>query len=213
VVTGIAASLGRSIDKKRNSELVSDSITAEDLGKFPDNNIADSLQRIPGVAIDRAGGEGRFVSIRGLGPDFSAVLINGRSPATENEDRAFSFDTLASELVRTVDVFKTSNAGLKEGGLGGTINIITARPFDFDGFHAAGSIKGMYEENSEDTSPQASFIVSNTFNDEKLGVLASLTYQERSSAKYTVENEHISKTTEEPFLNFTGLGGRLRLFR
>ncbi|WP_049629184.1 TonB-dependent receptor [Cellvibrio sp. pealriver] len=211
VVTGIAASLSRSIDKKRNSDLVADSITAEDLGKFPDNNIADSLQRIPGVAIDRAGGEGRFVSIRGLGPDFSAVLINGRSPASENEERAFSFDTLASELVRTVDVFKTSNPGLKEGGLGGTINIVTARPFDFDGFHAAGSIKGMYEENSEDTSPQASFVVSNTFNDEKFGVLASVTYQERSSAKYTVENEHISKTTEEPFLTFTnpsqGWGG------
>lgn len=203
VVTGIAASLSRSIDKKRNGDLVADSITAEDLGKFPDNNIADSLQRIPGVAIDRAGGEGRFVSIRGLGPDFSAVLINGRSPASENEERAFSFDTLASELVRTVDVFKTANPGLKEGGLGGTINIITARPFDFDGFHAAGSVKGMYEENSEDTSPQASFVVSNTFNDEKFGVLASVTYQERSSAKYTVENEHISKTTEEPFLNFT----------
>jgi iron complex outermembrane receptor protein len=202
-VTGIAASLGRSIDKKRNADVVTDSITAEDLGKFPDNNIADSLQRIPGVAIDRAGGEGRFVSIRGLGPDFSAVLINGRSPASENEERAFSFDTLASELVRTVDVFKTSNAGLKEGGLGGTINIVTARPFDFDGLHAAGSLKGMYEENSGDTSPQASFIVSNTFNDDKFGVLASFTYQERSSAKYTVENEHISKTTEEPFLNFT----------
>lgn len=203
VVTGIAASLSRAIDKKRTSELVSDSITAEDLGKFPDNNVADSLQRIPGVAIDRSGGEGRFVSIRGLGPDFTAVSINGRSPATENEDRAFSFDTLASELVRTVDVFKTSNAGLKEGGLGGTINIVTARPFDFDGFHAAGSLKGIYEENSEDTSPQGSFVISNTFNDAKFGVLASLTYQERSSAKYTVENEHISKTTEEPFLNFT----------
>jgi len=203
VVTGIAASLSRSIDKKRNADLVTDSITAEDLGKFPDNNIADSLQRIPGVAIDRSGGEGRFVSIRGLGPDFSAVLINGRSPASENEERAFSFDTLASELVRSVDVFKTSNPGLKEGGLGGTINIVTARPFDFNGFHAAGSIKGMYEENSEETSPQGSVVISNTFNDEKFGVLASLTYQERSSAKYTVENEHISKTTEEPFLNFT----------
>jgi TonB-dependent receptor len=203
VVTGIAGSLSRSIDKKRNAELVSDSISAEDLGKFPDNNIADSLQRIPGVAIDRAGGEGRFVSIRGLGPDFSAVLINGRSPASENEERAFSFDTLASELVRTVDVFKTSNPGLKEGGLGGTINIVTARPFDFNGFHAAGSLKGMYEENSEDTSPQGSFIISNTFNDEKFGVLASVTYQERSTDKFTVTNEHISKTTEEPFLNFT----------
>lgn len=211
IVTGIAASLEKSLDRKRTSELVTDSITAEDLGKFPDNNIADSLQRVPGVAIDRAGGEGRFVSIRGLGPDFSAVLINGRSPASENEERAFSFDTLASELVRTVDVFKTANPGLKEGGLGGTINIITARPFDFTGFHAAGSIKGMYEENSEDTSPQGSFIVSNTFDDGKWGVLASATYQERSSSKYTVTNEHISKTTEEPFLSFTnpsqGWGG------
>ena len=203
IVTGIAGSLSRSVDKKRNSELVSDSISAEDFGKFPDNNVADSLQRVPGVAIDRAGGEGRFVSIRGLGPDFSAVLINGRTPASENEERAFSFDTIASELVRTVDVFKTSNAGLKEGGLGGTINIVTARPFDFDGFHFAGSLKGMYEENSGDTSPQGSFIVSNTFNDDMFGVLASVTYQERSTDKYTVTNEHISKTTEEPFLTFT----------
>ena len=211
VVTGIAASLTKSIDRKRNSQLVSDGITSEDFGKFPDNNVADSLQRVPGVAIDRAGGEGRFVSIRGLGPDFTAVLINGRTAATENEERAFSFDTIASELVSTVDVFKTSNPGLKEGGLGGTVNIVTARPFDFDGFHAAGSIKGMYEENSEDTSPQASFVVSNTFADGKLGVLASMTYQERSTDKYTVENEHISKTTEEPFLTFTdpsqGWGG------
>jgi hypothetical protein len=146
VVTGIKASLNRSIDMKKKSPLVSDSISAEDLGKFPDNNIADSLQRIPGVAIDRSGGEGRFVSIRGLGPDFSSVLINGRSAASENEERAFSFDTLASELIRTVDVFKTSNPGLKEGGLGGTINIVTARPFNFDGLHMAGSLKGMYEK-------------------------------------------------------------------
>ena len=203
VVTGIAASLNRSIDMKKNSPLVSDSISAEDLGKFPDNNIADSLQRVPGVAIDRSGGEGRFVSIRGLGPDFSSVLINGRSAASENEERAFSFDTLASELIRTVDVFKTSNPGLKEGGLGGTINIVTARPFNFDGLHVAGSLKGMYEKNSKDTSPQGSIIVSDTFNDKKIGILGSITYQKRSSAKYTVTNEHISKTTEEPFLNFT----------
>ncbi len=203
VVTGIAASLNRSIDTKRKSLLVSDSIAAEDLGKFPDNNIADSLQRVPGVAIDRAGGEGRFVSIRGLGSDFTSVLINGRSAASENEDRAFSFDTLASELIRTVDVFKTSNPGLKEGGLGGTVNIVTARPFNFDGLHVAGSVKGVYEKNSEDTSPQGSLIVSNTFNDKKLGVLASLTYQKRSSAKYTVDNEHIVDTDYESFLNFT----------
>ena len=211
VVTGIAGSIERSIDRKRNEMLISDSISAEDLGKFPDNNVADSLQRVPGVAIDREGGEGRFVSIRGLGPDFTGVMVNGRSPATENEERAFSFDTLASELVSAVDVFKTSAPTLKEGGLGGTINIVTARPLDYDGFKFAGTLKGMYEENSEDVSPQGSFIISDTFNDGMFGVLASMTYQERSAAKYTVENEFITKTTLEPFLTFTdpsqGWGG------
>ncbi|MEN0037586.1 MAG: TonB-dependent receptor [Cellvibrio sp.] len=202
VITGIAGSLTRSIDIKKNSNLVSDSIAAEDLGKFPDNNIADSLQRVPGVAIDRAGGEGRYVSIRGLGPDFTQVLVNGRSVATENEERAFSFDTLASELISKVDVFKSSNATLKEGGLGGLVNVVTARPFDFNGLHVAGSVKGIYEENSEDTSPQGSLIVSNTFNDKKWGILGSLTYQKRSAAKYSVSNSHISNTEEEPFLEF-----------
>ncbi|UTF59069.1 TonB-dependent receptor [Gilvimarinus sp. DA14] len=203
IVTGIAGSIERSIDRKRNQALISDSISAEDLGKFPDNNIADSLQRVPGVAIDRDGGEGRFVSIRGLGPDFTAVTVNGRTPATENEERAFSFDTLASELVSTVDVFKTSSADLKEGGLGGTIDIVTARPFDFDGFKFAGSLKGQYEENSEETSPQGSFIISNTFNDGMFGVLASMTYQERNTVEYVVRNEHIANTDLEPFLTFT----------
>lgn len=203
VVTGIAGSIERSIDRKREQTLISDSIAAEDFGKFPDNNIADSLQRVPGVAIDRAGGEGRFVSIRGLGPEFTGVLVNGRTPATENEERSFSFDTLASELVNTVDVFKTSAPSLKEGGLGGTINIVTARPLDYDGFKFAGSVKGMYEENSDDVSPQGSFIISNTFNENTFGVLASVTYQERSSAKYTVKNEHIADTSLEPFLTFT----------
>ncbi|WP_157960341.1 TonB-dependent receptor [Marinimicrobium alkaliphilum] len=203
VVTGYRASLDRSLDRKRQSDLISDSITAEDFGKFPDNNIADSLQRVPGVAIDRAGGEGRFVSIRGLGPDFSSVLINGRSAATENEERAFSFDTLASELVSAVDVFKTSNAGLKEGGLGGTVNIITARPFDYEGLHLVGNVRGMYEENSGDVSPQGSILMSNTFDDGRFGLLASLTYQERSTEKRTVDNEHILNTNVEPFLTFT----------
>lgn len=211
VVTGIKASVARSVDMKRNSSLVSDSISAEDIGKFPDNNVADSLQRIPGVAIDRSGGEGRYVSIRGLGPDFASVLINGRTAASENEERSFSFDTIASELVRTVDVFKTSSASLKEGGLGGTVNIITARPFDFDGPHLSGSIKGMYEENSEDVSPQGSVLFSNTFADDRIGILGSITYQKRSAKKYTVNNEHISNTNEEPFLTFTnpsqGWGG------
>ncbi|VUD66746.1 Colicin I receptor [Thalassocella blandensis] len=211
VVKGIAGSIERSIDRKRAQKLISDGISSEDLGKFPDNNIADALQRISGVAIDRSSGEGRYVSIRGLGPDFSAVLVNGRTPASENEERAFSFDTLAAELINRVDVFKTSAASLKEGGLGGTVDIVTARPFDFDGFKFAGSAKGMFEENSGDTRPQGSFIISNTFDDGRFGILASMTYQERSTEKYTVKNEYIVDTDIEPFLTFTdpsqGWGG------
>lgn len=211
VVTGIAGSIERSIDRKRTQKLISDGISSEDLGKFPDNNIADALQRVSGVAIDRSSGEGRYVSIRGLGPDFSAVLVNGRTPASENEERAFSFDTLAAELINRVDVFKSSSAGLKEGGLGGTVDIVTARPFDYDGFKFAGSVKGMYEENSEETRPQGSFIISNTFDEGRFGFLASMTYQERATEKYTVKNEFIVDTDLEPFLTFTdpsqGWGG------
>lgn len=181
LVTGIRGSLQRSMDVKRDSIGVVDAISAEDIGKFPDTNLAESLQRISGVSIDRSGGEGQLITVRGFGPEFNAVLLNGRQVATENTSRAFSFDTVASELVSGLQVHKTSTATMQSGGIGSTINVKTARPFDSVGLNVAGSIKGIYDENSEKTGPQASVLVSNTFADDKFGALLSLSYQQRDT--------------------------------
>ncbi|MBT1063380.1 TonB-dependent receptor [Bowmanella sp. Y26] len=194
-VKGLRASLAKSMNEKRFSAQVVDGISAEDIGKFPDSNVAEALQRVTGVSIDRSGGEGRFVSIRGLGPTFSTVTVNGREIASENENRSFSFDTLAAELVRGVNVYKSSKASQLEGGIGGNVDIRTAQPFDFDGFTAAGSVKANYEENSGETTPNASVLLSNLFMDGKLGVLGSLTYQDRESENYRVANDGIVNNT------------------
>jgi len=142
VVLGIRGSLKRAAEIKRVSVGVVDSISSEDIGKFPDTNLAESLQRITGVSIDRSGGEGQFVTVRGFGPEFNNVLLNGRQLSTDNTGREFSFDLLASELVSGVNVNKTSTAALQSGGIGSTVNIKTARPLDIGGFKIAGSAKG-----------------------------------------------------------------------
>ncbi|MDT0596072.1 TonB-dependent receptor [Glaciecola petra] len=178
-VSGIRSSLKASMDDKKNSGIVSDGIKAEDLGKFPDLNVAESLQRITGVSIDRSGGEGQSVTIRGFGPQFNTVLVNGRQMASETGGREFAFDSVAAETIVGADIFKTTTASMQEGGIGGTVSLITARPFDYQGFTAVASVKGMYESLSEETSPQFSGLVSNTFNDDTVGVLFSLTHAER----------------------------------
>ncbi len=179
-VTGIRSSVKRAIDVKRDSSGVTDSIASEDLGKFPDLNVAESLQRIPGIAIDRSGGEGQAVTIRGLGPQFNTVLLNGRQIATDSGGREFNFDVLAAEQITGATIFKSGQASLQEGGIGGTINVTTARPFDNPGLQMAGSIKGVFESLSEETSPAGSFLISNTFGDNnQFGILAAVSYQER----------------------------------
>lgn len=178
-VKGIRSSMRSSMIDKQTATVVSDGIRAEDLGKFPDLNVAESLQRITGVSIDRSGGEGQAVTIRGFGPQFNTVLVNGRQFATDTDGREFNFDVLAAEQITGADVFKSTTATLQEGGIGGTINVTTARPFDFTGFQAVGSVKAMYESLSEKTSPSASLLLSNTFLDDKFGVLAAVSQQER----------------------------------
>jgi len=180
-VSGIRSSVAKSMDVKRSSAGVVDAISAEDIGDFPDTNLAESLQRITGVSIDRSGGEGQLITVRGFGPQFNTVLVNGRQMASENDSRAFSFDTIASELVSSLDVHKTSTATMQSGGVGSTININTARPFALNGFKMAGSVKGVYDENSEETTPQFSGLISNTFNDDTFGVLLAVSHQERET--------------------------------
>ncbi|MFT4928022.1 MAG: iron complex outermembrane receptor protein [Phenylobacterium sp.] len=180
-VRGIRGALGRAMDTKRESGGVVDSISAEDIGKFPDTNLAESLQRITGVSIDRAGGEGQKITVRGFGPQFNTILVNGRQQASEDAGRDFSFDTIAAEMVRSLDVHKTSTATLQSGGIGSTVNIETAKPFDINGLKVAGSIKSIYDGNSEKNTPQVSGLISNTFNDNTFGVLLALSYLERET--------------------------------
>jgi len=180
-VTGIRGSLVRSLFDKRNEDSVVDGISAEDIGKFPDQNVAESLQRITGVTIDRGdSGEGQKISIRGFGPNFNNVLFNGRTMPADNNQRGFSFDLIASELISGADVHKTLRADTLEGGLGGTVNVKTAKPLDFEGFKGAASAKGVYDTLAESTNPYMSALISKNFDDE-FGVLASFAYQQRDS--------------------------------
>ena len=180
-VRGLISSLKRSFSDKKEALIVSDGIAAEDLGKFPDQNVAESLQRITGVSIDRNGGEGQLISVRGFGPQFNLVTVNGRQMATERAGREFSFDTLAAELIAGADIYKTSLAENQSGGIGSFINLRTAKPFELDGFKAVGSVKATNDSLSESTTPSFAGLVSNTFMDDRLGVLLSVSSQQRDA--------------------------------
>ncbi len=180
-VRGLISSLKRSFSDKKEALIVSDGISAEDLGKFPDQNVAESLQRITGVSIDRNSGEGQLISVRGFGPQFDLVTVNGRQMASERSGREFSFDTLAAELISGADIYKTSLAENQTGGIGSVINLNTAKPFELDGFKAVGSIKATNDSLSESTTPSFSGLISNTFMDDRLGVLLSFSSQERDA--------------------------------
>lgn len=196
VVTGIRGSISSAAAIKRNSDAIIDVISSEDLGKFPDSNVAEALQRIPGVSIDRNSGEGRFVTVRGFGPAFNTVLVNGRTMASDNQGREFSFDLLAAELISGAEVYKSSQARLQDGGIGATINVKTARPLDLGGFKAVFSAKGEYERNSKEVNPQLFGLVSQTFADDTIGLLASVSYQKRDAEiRFTQNRGYIPGTT------------------
>lgn len=189
-VKGIRASMISSANLKRDSQGVVDGIVAEDIGKFPDTNLAESLQRISGVSIDRSNGEGSKVTVRGVGPDFNLVLLNGRQMPTATGGRAFEFSDLASESISAVEVYKSSRASTPAGGIGATINIKTARPLDNPGFHASAGVKGVVDTSDDDlpgkykgdsVTPEISGIFSNTWADNRFGISLSASRQERQS--------------------------------
>lgn len=187
VVTGVRAALVSAMETKRQATGVVDAINAEDVGKFPDTNLAESLQRVPGVSINREGGEGKYVTVRGFGAGFNVTTLNGRHLTSENVNRDFEFDTLGSEMISGLVVNKTGSALTDSGGIGATIDIRTARPFDV-GNKIAGSIKVDYEELAEESSPQASILVSQKFADDTFGVLFSYNHFERKSIVNRVTN-------------------------
>ncbi len=179
IVTGLRASLRRATDIKRNADNIVDSIVADDIGKLPDQNIAEAIQRIPGVTISRDNGEGQFITVRGLGPAFSSALYNGRILATENQGREFSFDILPAELINRVDVSKTPTAAQIEGGIAATVDMYTARPFDFSGSKVALSGQANYDKLRGEFSPQASGLFSTTFGGGDFGILGAFSYIDR----------------------------------
>ncbi len=194
VVTGIRSSLKQSMDLKRDSDGVVDALVAEDIGKFPDTNLAEALQRITGVSIDRgtAGlgsqGEGQRITVRGIGPDFNLVLLNGRQMPTTSlngtsisTSRAFDFSNLASEAVSAVEVYKTSIANIPTGGIGATVNIRTARPLETGERIINLGAKAVHDTSDQDNAwtPEISGIYQDTFADGTFGIALSAIYQER----------------------------------
>lgn len=191
VVTGFRASLQNALNIKRNEAGVVDAISAEDIADFPDTNLAESIQRIPGVSIDRDAGEGRSITVRGLSSEFTRTRINGieaqattgatDSSGSVNRGRGFDFNVFASELFNNITVRKTASAETEEGSLGATVDLRTSRPFDNPGFQGALSGQYGYNDLSEDWSPRFAGLISNTWADGQLGALFSIAYSERDS--------------------------------
>ncbi|MDP4490102.1 TonB-dependent receptor [Pseudoalteromonas piscicida] len=188
-VRGVRSSIKESLFLKKNAVGVMDAIVAEDIGKFPDQNLAEALQRMTGIAITRNAGEGQNVTVRGLGGDFNVTTINGRRMASEHTSRDFNFDLIAPEMVQALEVYKSPQAQTQEGGIGSVINIKTRRPLDMDGFTLAGSAKAIYEERTGDTNPQASFLISDTFFDNTFGALFTAVYSERTQREDSYEGQ------------------------
>ncbi len=193
VVTGFRASLNSALNLKRNEAAAVDAIVAEDIGKFPDSNLAESMQRVPGVALARGdGGEGRNISVRGLGAGFTRVRINGMEGTSQtgssdiygagNAGRSFDFNVFSTEIFSALAVRKTPSADVEEGSLGATVDLNAPKPFDFkqDSVITA-TAKGVYNGVSKKVDPRGSILVSQKFGDEgQFGVLGSLSYQQRN---------------------------------
>lgn len=196
VVTGIRASLEKSLDIKRNAKGIVDAISAEEMGKFPDSNLAESLQRVSGVAIDRERGEGSRITVRGWGPEYNLVTLNGRFMPTSTlgdgasapSSRSFDFANLASEAVSAVEIYKTGKASVPTGGIGSTLDIKTTRPLEAPGLKATASFKLVNDPTLHETAEELSFgqrditaLVSNTWDD--LGVALSFSNQQRRTSE------------------------------
>ena len=180
VVSGVRASLGRSVELKRGAGTVQDSISAVELGKFPDDNVADSLSHITGVAISRtAGGEGQSVSVRGLGPEYTLTTFNGRILATDGAGRDFAYDVLPADVISGADVIKGAQASLTEGAIGGLVNLRSASPFDQTGQQVIARFEGDRNMMSELDGYKFSGVYTNTFADDTFGVLLGVVFAER----------------------------------
>jgi len=221
VVTGYRKSLEDAMNYKRNNDGVVDAINATDIGKFPNTNLAEALQRIPGVSINRVNGEGSQVTVRGFGGNFNQVTLNGRSLPTADiaevgsgtdgqnvggSGRAFDFSNLASDGVRALEVYKTGRADVASGGIGATINVVTARPLDNPGTQATVSVKAIADtsvDRGSDVTPEigGNFSWTNDAGNFGVGLFGSIS--ERNSAAPSATSASWNVLTFDNFLSLT----------
>jgi iron complex outermembrane recepter protein len=183
VVTGIRVSLQRNLDMKREAVGVIDVISAEDIGKFPDSNVAASLQRVPGVSIQRSGtrGEPTGITVRGFGGDFNETLYDGRKISTAAGGRSVEFSTVGADFVGALAVMKTPDITLSGSSIGATINVMYPKPFDQPGLRLVASTSGSMQDEAEDIKPTVGALFSNTFADDTIGILIDGIYTDRST--------------------------------
>jgi TonB-dependent receptor len=192
-VTGYRYAIEKSLQQKRDANAVVEVITAEDVGKFPDKNVADALQRVPGVVITRSGGEGKSVSVRGLAPDLTLTQLNGNYVATSETNneasRSFNYTLLPSNMLSSAELFKSPEARIDEGGIGGTVILHTRRPLDMEANSGYVNLEGTSSDTSHDIDPQASALYSWHSKDERFGVLVGVTQQKRTSRTMEASTE------------------------
>ncbi|WP_462177018.1 TonB-dependent receptor [Pseudoalteromonas gelatinilytica] len=181
-IKGIRGSMIRAMDMKRDATGVVDAISAEEMGKFPDTNLAESLQRITGVSVSRSNGEGSEITVRGFGPEFNLITLNGRQMPGTGYTRSYALENIAADGVSALEVAKSGQADVLSGGLGATVNIITTRPLNSPGEKFSSSIKAIHDSSNEagdDVTPEFSAMYSNTYADDTVGFAVSFSHQER----------------------------------
>ncbi|RZF65988.1 TonB-dependent receptor [Sphingomonas populi] len=197
VVVGTRASLQSAINRKRNAGTVVDSIVADDIASFPDKNVGDSLSRITGVQLTRDFGEGTQVSIRGVEPDLNRIEINGVSQVSASGSRAGDFRELATELVKSIDVYKGYAADLTEGGIGGTVLVETRKPLELKKALGSVVLSEQYLETTRDWRPRGTIVLGTPhFLLDGLGVLLNVTYDDKSTRQDYASNTNYSRLAD-----------------
>jgi iron complex outermembrane receptor protein len=194
-VTGYRASLEKSQAVKRSANAIVDAISAEDIGKFPDINAAESLAHLPGITVDRQFGEGEKVSINGTDPALNRILVNGQTIAsgdwggnpTDTSGRTFNYTLLSPEIIGLMEVYKTPEARIDEGSIGGTVIVHTRKPLDLPKNTLRGSVGYNYNDRSEEGNPRGSLLWSWKNDSEDLGFLISATHDEQSISRAGIE--------------------------
>ncbi len=211
VVTGIRASLERSLDTKRNNVGVSEAITAEDIGKFPSTNVAEALSQIPGVTLDRRFGQGERVSIDGTDPSLNLTFLDNHPVAQaiwlygEQPNRGFDYTLLAPQILGRAEILKSSEARLTEGSLGGTVLMHTRQPLDLKQNEVAASIGYSYSQQASEGKPNASALYSWKNDDETFGIAVSAQHYEEAVDRQGIEVFGYAKAST--FTNATGVAG------